>query len=668
LDNQSFSIDEDSHKFFYKQRSGICSYVDIVQDPEHGHVMAFSPNNDYVYIPNENYHGNDTFNYRVCHAGDCTSAVKVNIHIKSINDIPIVRNKNYRMSPGESVSVSYGKGFDPDGPDETLIYEIFTKPNHGTFKNFIYTADKNFKGIDSVKYSVKDSQGGIGYGRFYFNIGVRAPLILRWRIDKQQDFSKTHVQIKTNKKYSYEYQVDWGDGHVDKNLKGDCNYTYAEAGDYTVTIGGDYPHLQFEGSHLSNYAGTLQLSDLIGLEQWGSMPWKNTDKLFADWANMRILCSDQPDMSHVVSAKWMLNNVQYFNEPINDWDVSNVVDFSAMLMGTAFNQPLDKWNVSKAQKMWRMFSDTSFDQDISQWDVSSVTNMESMFCCSAFNHPIDNWDVFRVKNMSGMFSSSSFNQPINSWDISNVTSMSSLFSGSVFNQPLNGWDVSRVTSMENMFADSCFNHPIDHWDVSSVREISFMFYGAKHFNQNLSSWNLLSATSLAYVFAHTQAFQKDLAWKTPKVGCTLGMFEDSCYNGSLNDWDVSSIGNMENMFKNNKCFNQPLDRWSVKNVASMDNLFAGAKQFDQDLSSWNITGLTSYSSINGGHGGLQGAFSGTSLSPKHYDSMLKKWAEEHPNKNIILGAENTKYTSSAKNARNKLISEYGWKITDGGLK
>ena len=55
-----------------------------------------------------------------------------------------------------------------------------------------------------------------------------------------------------------------------------------------------------------------------------------------------------------------------------------------------------------------MFLDIStFNQPIGNWDVSNVTNMEGMFQCigsnSIFNKPIGNWDVSNVTNMSYMF-------------------------------------------------------------------------------------------------------------------------------------------------------------------------------------------------------------------------------------------------------------------------
>ena len=47
---------------------------------------------------------------------------------------------------------------------------------------------------------------------------------------------------------------------------------------------------------------------------------------------------------------------------------------------TSFNQPLNNWNVSNVTYMSYMFYYASaFNQDISSWDISNVTNMESIF-------------------------------------------------------------------------------------------------------------------------------------------------------------------------------------------------------------------------------------------------------------------------------------------------
>ena len=176
-----------------------------------------------------------------------------------------------------------------------------------------------------------------------------------------------------------------------------------------------------------------------------------------------------------------------FNQPIGDWDVSNVTNMQSMFSISQFNQPIGDWDVSNVTDMSNMFYESQFNLPIGDWNVGVVTNMSRMFDISQFNQPIDDWDVGNVTNMSSMFNGSQFDQPIGNWNVSNVLNMSSMFSGSQFDQPIGNWDVSNVTNMQSMF-DSQFNQPIGDWDVSNVTDMSGMFWGNHSFNQNISSW------------------------------------------------------------------------------------------------------------------------------------------------------------------------------------
>ncbi|MEX1014347.1 MAG: BspA family leucine-rich repeat surface protein [Candidatus Paceibacterota bacterium] len=206
-------------------------------------------------------------------------------------------------------------------------------------------------------------------------------------------------------------------------------------------------------------------------------------------------------VSLVKNMSWMFLK-HSFNQPIGNWDVSNVIDMSVMFRESQFNQPIGNWDVSNVKNMSNMFFRSQFNQPIGDWDVSNVTNMGSMFGISDFNQPIGDWDVSKVTNMGGMFGSgrSSFNQPIGNWDVSNVTNMGYMFQGSSFNQTIGDWNVSNVRIMESMFHQSIFNQPIGNWNVSMVINMTGMFYQSE-FNQPINSWCVTQITTEPHLFS-----------------------------------------------------------------------------------------------------------------------------------------------------------------------
>jgi hypothetical protein len=69
-----------------------------------------------------------------------------------------------------------------------------------------------------------------------------------------------------------------------------------------------------------------------------------------------------------------------FNQPLNNWDVSSVTDFSYMFHFSEFNQPLGQWDVSSAFSIAYMFDGASnFNQDLSGWCVSQFETEPSSF-------------------------------------------------------------------------------------------------------------------------------------------------------------------------------------------------------------------------------------------------------------------------------------------------
>jgi uncharacterized protein (TIGR02145 family) len=322
------------------------------------------------------------------------------------------------------------------------------------------------------------------------------------------------------------------------------------------------------------------------------------------------------DVSNVTSMRSMFRDSQ-FNQPIKDWNVSRVTDMAEMFWNTKFNQPIGNWNVSNVTSMRSMFRESPFNQPIEDWNVSRVTDTGGMFKLSGFNQPIGNWNVSNVTNMNSMFRESQFNQPIGNWNVSRVTDMWVMFAGSQFNQPIGKWNVSNVTNMIGMFWNTPFNQPIGDWDVSNVTNMRIMFQTARDFNQPLKNWNVSSVTDMGWMFAYAGNFNQDISnwdvknvtdmdrmfiytkklnqdisnWDVSKVQNMSHMFFESIFNQPIGDWDVSSVTNMSVMFENSP-FDQPISDWDVSAVTNMDRMFFRSK-FNQNISKWCVTQISS---------------------------------------------------------------------------
>ena len=297
----------------------------------------------------------------------------------------------------------------------------------------------------------------------------------------------------------------------------------------------------------------------------------------------------------------------------------------------------DAPDLSHVTNMTYMFSAaTLFNQDINTWDVSNVTDMSNLFVgATAFNQDISSWDVSSVKNMEAMFAkSAAFNQNIGAWDVSSVENMSYMFaSATVFNQDIGSWGVSNVTNMYGMFGGAtAFNQNIGSWDVSHVEDMGSMFSGATAFNQDIGSWDVSSVIIMYNMFKATTAFNQDIG-----------------------SWDVSSVADMSGMFWSAAAFNQNLDSWDVSNVENMGYMFWGVTVFNQDVGSWDVSNVEEMNDM----------FANVTLSTDNYDALLNGWSILTLQEDIRFDGGNSKYC--AVTARDSIIEDYRWSISDGGV-
>jgi len=250
---------------------------------------------------------------------------------------------------------------------------------------------------------------------------------------------------------------------------------------------------------------------------------------------------------------------------------------------------------------------------IDQWGNGVGDSMKKAFagCANMTMTATDTPDLANVTDMYGMFErASAFNQYIGDWNVSRVTNMSLMFVyASSFNQDIGNWNVSTVTNMMYMFSNaSSFNQDIKNWDVSAVTNMRLMFLKAVKFNQDISSWNVSAVTDMLFMFGYATAFNQDIG-----------------------NWNVSSVTNMLLMFR-------------------------GAQAFNQDIGSWDVSEVTN----------MLFMFSQATLSTANYDSLLNGWSQLNLQPNITFDGGNSKYSSNASAARQKIIDDFTWTISDSG--
>ena len=337
------------------------------------------------------------------------------------------------------------------------------------------------------------------------------------------------------------YTVHWGDGSITTHVT-NATHAYAEAGNHTVSISGDFTKIRL-GGDITNAA------KLKSIDQWGSIAWTTMREAFRGASSMVYNATDAPDLSGVTSMQNMFRHAEKFDGNLSGWDVSGVADMDGTFRGAwAFDGDLSAWDTSGSTDMQKMFQEaTSFNGDLSAWDVSGVKNMESMFANARdFNGDISGWNTSSVETMQRMFPrTAAFNADISGWDVSGVTDMQGMFAhAGSFHQTLSDWDVSNVTDMEDMFLHTqSFNGDISTWNVSSATTMGDMFNGAVAFNGDISGWNVSAVTNMGGMFDGANSFDQNLGnWHIVLDGDTISGATETLGIGAQNSWLSSRAG------------------------------------------------------------------------------------------------------------------------------
>ena len=351
------------------------------------------------------------------------------------------------------------------------------------------------------------------------------------------------------------------------------------------------------------------------------------------------------------------------------------------------NDNLVSINTCEIEDMSSLFlGKADFNQNIIKWNVGSVTNMSKMFeNATTFNGNIGSWDVRSVTDMSQMFRGASrfLDGNIDAWGdkTKNVTRMDAMFDqATAFNGNIGSWDVSSVTDMSLMFfvASSFADGNIGAWGdkTKNVKEMDHMFSNTP-FNGDIGSWDVSSVIDMEDMFRGASEF----------VDGNIGEWEDdvknvenmrfmfnrtSSFNGDISGWNVSSVKEMDAMFEQATAFNGNIGSWDVRSVTNMKRMFENSG-FDQDIGNWDVSLVTDMTDM----------FKGITLTATNYNKLLIGWwniiaqgGSLQPGVNfdggnsVLSSAEAIKPWLQLQNHPSvaPFANSPNWTITDGGCK
>ena len=110
------------------------------------------------------------------------------------------------------------------------------------------------------------------------------------------------------------------------------------------------------------------------------------------------------------------------------------------------------------------------------------------------------------------------------------------------------------------------------------------------------------------------------------------------------------------LFENATSANPDVSGWDTAQVTDMSYMFADASNAQPDMSTWSVQNV----------GAMQGMFSNITLDTARFSNLLIKLAEQNQSQGVQFDGGGSQYNAAGSVARQNLIDQLGWQITDGG--
>ncbi|WP_230469822.1 tandem-95 repeat protein [Lujinxingia vulgaris] len=134
----------------------------LIDDVQNGQ-LTLNADGSFIYTPDANFSGTDSFTYVAFDAEDESDEATVTLTVNAINDVPVAEDDAHTVVEDSPLTVTAPGVLDndSDADNDALSAVLDSGPTHGQLTlnadgSFTYTPDANFFGTDSFTYVAND--------------------------------------------------------------------------------------------------------------------------------------------------------------------------------------------------------------------------------------------------------------------------------------------------------------------------------------------------------------------------------------------------------------------------------------------------------------------------------------------------------------------------------
>ncbi|MGH6934201.1 MAG: cadherin-like domain-containing protein, partial [Dongiaceae bacterium] len=149
----------------------------LVSGPSNG-TISLGANGTFVYTPNANFNGTDSFVYQVSDGNGGTDTATVTIVVSQTNDPPVAIDDGFNTNEDTALIVPSGTGLlinDTDIDGNSLTTSVVSGSANGSLTlnidgSFTYTPNAGFNGVDSFTYIASDGSANSNVATVTINV------------------------------------------------------------------------------------------------------------------------------------------------------------------------------------------------------------------------------------------------------------------------------------------------------------------------------------------------------------------------------------------------------------------------------------------------------------------------------------------------------------------